>query len=107
MSLETTVQRLQDRLDIQELLAGYCRHADLLDAQGMVDYFTDDCIVSYVPPSMGSPPPPPLAPPHPLNGSPPPPPPPFWSTQSLIPVSHGMQSVSPEGSFLFTGSPRV
>jgi len=55
MSIHETVQRLQDRLDIQELLAGYCRHADLLDAQGMTAYFTDDCVVAYVPPQMAPP----------------------------------------------------
>jgi ketosteroid isomerase-like protein len=55
VSLSETVQRLQDRLDIQELLAGYCRHADLLDAQGMASYFTDDCVVTYLPPEMGAP----------------------------------------------------
>ena len=55
MPLNEIVQRLQDRLDIQELLAGYCRHADLLDAQGMASYFTEDCIVAYVPPDRGAP----------------------------------------------------
>lgn len=55
MSSSEIIQRLQDRLDIQELLAGYCRHADLLDAQGMASYFTDDCVVAYVPAEMGAP----------------------------------------------------
>ena len=48
MSFEATVKRLQDRVDIEEALYGYCRHADLLDAEGMAAYFTDDCVVAYV-----------------------------------------------------------
>jgi hypothetical protein len=50
-----TLQRLTDRLDIQELMARYCRHADELDAGGMAACFTDDCIVAYVPASMAAP----------------------------------------------------
>ena len=55
MSLEQTVRRLQDRADIQELTARYCRHADQLDAEGMAACFTDDCIVAYVPASIAPP----------------------------------------------------
>ena len=55
MNFEQKVQRLTDRLDIQELMARYCRHADLLDADGMADCFTDDCVVAYVPASMAAP----------------------------------------------------
>jgi hypothetical protein len=55
MNFEQKVQRLTDRLDIQELMARYCRHADLLDPEGMADCFTDDCVVAYVPASMAAP----------------------------------------------------
>ena len=49
MSLEQTIQRLQDRVDIQETMFAYCRYADQLDIEGMVAQFTDDCVVTYVP----------------------------------------------------------
>jgi ketosteroid isomerase-like protein len=49
MSLEQTIQRLQDRVDIQEMMFAYCRHADQLDIDGMVAQFTEDCVVTYVP----------------------------------------------------------
>lgn len=52
MSLEQTVQRLQDRVDINELLHAYCRHADRLDIENMVSKFTEDCVVAYVPKEM-------------------------------------------------------
>jgi ketosteroid isomerase-like protein len=52
MSLEQTVQRLQDRVDICELLYAYCRHADRLDIDNMTSAFTDDCVVAYVPKEM-------------------------------------------------------
>lgn len=55
MSLEQKVQRLTDRLHINELMARYCRHADLLDAEGMAACFTDDCVVAYVPASIAAP----------------------------------------------------
>src|SRR6185312_8216675 len=55
MNLEQSMRRLQDRVEIQELLARYCRHADQLDAQGMAACFTEDCIVAYVPPSIAAP----------------------------------------------------
>ena len=55
MSLEAIVRRLQDRVDIEELLARYCRHADQLDADGMAACFTDACVVAYVPASMAPP----------------------------------------------------
>lgn len=48
LSLEEKIQRLQDRIDILESMYDYCRHADLMDADGMAAYFTDDCVVSYV-----------------------------------------------------------
>lgn len=54
-TLEQKVQRLTDRLDINELMARYCRHADLLDAEGMAGCFTDDCVVAYVPASIAAP----------------------------------------------------
>jgi hypothetical protein len=47
VSLSEIVQRPQDHLDIQKMPAGYCRHADLLDAAGTASYFTDDCVVAY------------------------------------------------------------
>ena len=53
--IEQTVRRLVDREDIRELLARYCRHADLLDAEGMAACFTDDCIVAYVPAAIAPP----------------------------------------------------
>jgi ketosteroid isomerase-like protein len=49
MSLEDTIRELKDRVDIQEVMHEYCRHADNLDAQSMVDLFVDDCIACYVP----------------------------------------------------------
>jgi hypothetical protein len=52
MSVGAEIRRLQDRFDIYELLAGYCRRADLLDPPGMASLFTDNCIVSYVPPHV-------------------------------------------------------
>lgn len=54
MNLEQTIQRLQHRADIEELMARYCRHADLLDAEGMTACFTDNCVVAYVPASMAA-----------------------------------------------------
>src|SRR5438270_270065 len=53
MSLEQTVQRLQDRVDITELLHAYCRHADRLDIDNMTSLFTEDCVVAYVPKELG------------------------------------------------------
>jgi hypothetical protein len=55
MTLEQKIQRLADRLDINELMARYCRHADVLDAEGMAACFTDDCVVAYVPASIAAP----------------------------------------------------
>jgi len=52
---EEIVQRLQDRVEIGELMHRYCRHADQLNAEGMAAFFTDDCIVAYVPASMAPP----------------------------------------------------
>ena len=54
MSIESTIQRLQDRVDIQEILYGYCRNADLLNAEGMTAHFSEDCVAAYVPASMGA-----------------------------------------------------
>lgn len=48
MSFEETLQELKDRTDILEVAYAYCRHADNLDAEGMIAQFTDDCIVNYV-----------------------------------------------------------
>jgi hypothetical protein len=53
--IEQAVQRLLDREDINELLARYCRHADLLDADGMGACFVDDCVVAYVPAAIAPP----------------------------------------------------
>lgn len=47
-SLERTVRRLQDRVDILETMYRYCRHADAQDAEAMTALFTDDCVVSYL-----------------------------------------------------------
>jgi ketosteroid isomerase-like protein len=55
MDLEQSVRRLQDRVAIEELMARYCRHADQLDAEGMAECFTPDCIVAYVPASVAAP----------------------------------------------------
>ena len=55
MTPEQKMQRLTDRLDIQELMARYCRYADQLDPDGMAACFTDDCVVAYVPASMAAP----------------------------------------------------
>ena len=52
-NVEQAIQRLIDREDINELMARYCRQADLLDADGLAACFTDDCVVAYVPASMG------------------------------------------------------
>ncbi|MDB5432991.1 MAG: hypothetical protein JWP35_4107 [Caulobacter sp.] len=49
MSLEEIVRELKDRVDIQEVMHEYCRHADNLDAKSMVDLFVDDCVACYVP----------------------------------------------------------
>lgn len=49
MSLEQTIQRLQDRNDILETMYAYCRHADMNDVDGMMRKFAEDCVVSYVP----------------------------------------------------------
>ena len=54
-NVEQAIQRLLDRDEINELMARYCRHADLLDADGMAACFTDDCIVAYVPASIAPP----------------------------------------------------
>jgi len=55
MNLQQALERLQDRTDINELLARYCRYADQLDAEGMAACFTEECIVAYVPASMAQP----------------------------------------------------
>lgn len=41
-SLEERVQRIEDRIAIQELIARYCYTLDLRDLDGMLDCFTDD-----------------------------------------------------------------
>lgn len=50
--LESTVKQLQDRDAIHAVLYGYCRNADLLDADGMAAYFVEDCEVAYVMPNV-------------------------------------------------------
>lgn len=54
-NIEKDIERLLDRVEINELMARYCRHADILDAEGMAACFTDDCIVAYVPASIAAP----------------------------------------------------
>jgi hypothetical protein len=54
-NIEQAVQKLLDREEINELLARYCRKADLLDSDGMAACFVDDCVVAYVPASMAAP----------------------------------------------------
>lgn len=54
-NLEQAIQRLVDREEISELMARYCRYADLLDAAGMAACFAVDCIVAYVPASTAPP----------------------------------------------------
>lgn len=46
---EKNLHRLENRIAIIEHLYSYCRHADLLDAEGMADHFTDNCSVCYGP----------------------------------------------------------
>ena len=48
MSLERTVRRLQDRVEIEELMYNYCRHADLLDGAGMAALFVEDCVADFL-----------------------------------------------------------
>lgn len=55
MSLEQSVRHLQARAELEELLARYCRQADSLNAEGMAECFTPDCVVAYVPASMAAP----------------------------------------------------
>jgi hypothetical protein len=55
MNLEQTIHRLQDRVEIEELMARYCRYADQLDPDGMAACFVDDCVVGYVPASIAPP----------------------------------------------------
>ena len=55
MNIEQSIQELQDRAAIGELLARYCRHADQLDPQGMAACFVPDCRVAFVPASMAAP----------------------------------------------------
>ena len=49
MSVEVIVRQLKDRVDILETMYAYCRHADLLDGDGMADLFTPNCIANFVP----------------------------------------------------------
>lgn len=55
MNLEQALRRLQDRVEIEELLARYCRCADLFDPEGMAACFTQNCRVAYVPSSVAAP----------------------------------------------------
>ena len=48
-SLEQQVRQLQDRAEIMELMAAYCRHADRHDADSMSKTFTEDGVGEYVP----------------------------------------------------------
>jgi hypothetical protein len=49
MSIEQTVRRLQDRVDILETMYAYCRHADRLDGDAMSALFVEDCVCSFIP----------------------------------------------------------
>jgi len=49
MTVEETVRRLQDRVDILETMYAYCRHADNLDGDAMADLFVDDCVATFIP----------------------------------------------------------
>lgn len=49
MSIEQTVRRLQDRVDILETMYAYCRHADRLDGDSMSALFVEDCIANFIP----------------------------------------------------------
>lgn len=55
MKAEADLRRLQDRVDIIEMIHAYCRYADNLDAERMSSLFTDDCVVSYVPLTVAQP----------------------------------------------------
>jgi ketosteroid isomerase-like protein len=46
-SLEAVVHEIRDRIVILETKYAYCRHADALDAEGMLALVTDDCVVNY------------------------------------------------------------
>ena len=48
VTLEETIRKLQDRVDIEETFHAYCRHADNADIENMTALFVDDCAVSYV-----------------------------------------------------------
>jgi hypothetical protein len=48
-NLEGIVRALKDRVDILETMYAYCRHADQLNADAMVDLFTDDCVSCFIP----------------------------------------------------------
>ena len=48
-SLEATVRRLQDRVEILETMYAYCRHADNLDGDAMAALFVEDCVANFVP----------------------------------------------------------
>lgn len=55
MPLDKLIRNLSDRVEINELMSRYCRHADELDVENMLQCFTDDCNVSYVPPEAAEP----------------------------------------------------
>ena len=48
-NVEGIVRELKDRVDILETMYAYCRHADQLNADAMVDLFTDDCVACFIP----------------------------------------------------------
>ena len=55
-AIEQRLKRLESRHEVMEHLYSYCRHADLLDPEGMVKHYTKDCVVSYgsgYPPLVG------------------------------------------------------
>jgi len=49
LSIEATVRRLADRVDILETMYGYCRHADQLNGDAMSALFVEDCVCTFVP----------------------------------------------------------
>jgi hypothetical protein len=47
-SIEQRIDRIESRTMIIEGLHDYCRNADLLNAEGMLAHFTEDCKVTYL-----------------------------------------------------------
>jgi hypothetical protein len=47
-NIEQRINRTEDRTAIIEALYDYCRNADLLNPDGMMAHFTEDCQVTYL-----------------------------------------------------------